>query len=294
MIETNRDELVAQSVIGAISSPTCELRTPVKVGQDGIARVLPGTGGITYNLKVGDLACGWMVDHCEPAVSSKNKDAKENAAYNVFSCIGNRAAVVGGANGTGGAEGVVTGTHGGIEHVLIDFDDDTLDKLVIGDRIQVRAHGTGLRITNLAGVEARNLDPGLFDKLGLEIAGGKLRVPVAKQAPAMIMGSGLGQAHTHSGDYDIQLFDERVVEEWDLADIRLGDLVAIIDADHTHGRIFLEGAVSVGVVVHSDCVLAGHGPGVTTVLTSRTGVIEPVLDAGANIGRILGVGRYRN
>jgi hypothetical protein len=45
----------------------------------------------------------------------------------------------------------------------------------------------------------------------------------------------------------------------------------------------------VGIVTHSDCVTAGHGPGVTTLFTSRTGMIEPVVDAGANIAQILGL-----
>ncbi len=41
----------------------------------------------------------------------------------------------------------------------------------------------------------------------------------------------------------------------------MGDLVAIMDADHSFGRIYKEGAVSIGIVVHSDCVLAGMGQG---------------------------------
>ncbi|MGY5855259.1 MAG: DUF4438 domain-containing protein, partial [Candidatus Thorarchaeota archaeon] len=46
-------------------------------------------------------------------------------------------------------------------------------------------------------------------------------------------------------------------------------------------------AVSVGIVVHSDCVISGHGPGVTTLFTSTKGIIEPVIDSGANIASIL-------
>ena len=30
---------------------------------------------------------------------------------------------------------------------------------------------------------------------------------------------------------------------------------------------YLKGAVSIGVVVHSDCVKMGHGPGITTIVT---------------------------
>jgi hypothetical protein len=45
--------------------------------------------------------------------------------------------------------------------------------------------------------------------------------------------------------------------------------------------------VSVGVVVHSRSDIAGHGPGVTTVLTSRSGKIHPIIDPRANLKRLL-------
>ena len=47
-------------------------------------------------------------------------------------------------------KGVVTGKHGGIEHVMIDFPPETLDKLQIGDWIQVRGFGTGIERILLA------------------------------------------------------------------------------------------------------------------------------------------------
>jgi hypothetical protein len=101
------------------------------------------------------------------------------------------------------------------------------------------------------------------------------------------MGSGLGANQVNSGDYDIQLFDESVVKQFGLEDLRLGDLVAIIDADHTYGRIFRQGAVSVGVVVHTNCVTAGHGPGVTTLMTSASGKIIPQINQKANLAYLL-------
>jgi hypothetical protein len=101
------------------------------------------------------------------------------------------------------------------------------------------------------------------------------------------MGSGLGASQTYSGDYDIQLFDEKVRKQFELDDLRLGDLVAIIDADHTYGRIYKQGAISVGIVVHTNCVIAGHGPGVTTLFTSPTGKIIPRIDKKANIASIM-------
>ena len=72
--------------------------------------------------------------------------------------------------------------------------------------------------------------------------------------------------------------DEDIKNRYELDDIRLGDLVAIIDADHTFGRIYKHGAVSVGIVVHTNCIIAGHGPGVTTLFTSSTGKIIPGIE----------------
>jgi len=101
------------------------------------------------------------------------------------------------------------------------------------------------------------------------------------------MGSGLGVDQVYSGDYDIQLFDKEMVKQYGLEDLRLGDLVAILDADHSFGRIYKKGAVSVGIVVHTDCVISGHGPGVTSLFTSSEGMITPKLDEKANIATLL-------
>jgi hypothetical protein len=48
--------------------------------------------------------------------------------------------------------------------------------------------------------------------------------------------------------------------------------------------------VSIGIVVHSDCRLAGHGPGITTLMTSPAGNITLVEDPAANIADRLGIG----
>ncbi|MEM3173581.1 MAG: DUF4438 domain-containing protein [Candidatus Bathyarchaeia archaeon] len=39
--------------------------------------------------------------------------------------------------------------------------------------------------------------------------------------------------------------------------------------------------------MHSNCVISGHGPGVTTLLTSRSGKIIPKISLNANIAKIL-------
>ena len=48
-----------------------------------------------------------------------------------------------------------------------------------------------------------------------------------------------------------------------------------------------------GVVVHSRSDVSGHGPGVASLLTSKDGALEPVVTRDANLGKILGLGRWR-
>jgi len=288
-LKTNSDKLIKISVVGEIASPA--IRNIYAVSTMGKPQILPGTGGVTYNLRVGDPACGWEADHVEPAASVENKenDARSgqgpNTAFNVLSCVGNQATVISGD--AKGAKGTVTGKHGGIEHVLVDFPNDILEQLVPGDRILVKAYGIGLKLTDFSHIKVINMDPAFLKAWNPQGSGDKLGVPVTHLVPAAIMGSGLGANQVNSGDYDIQLFDEKVVEQYGLGNLRLGDLVAIIDADHTFGRIYRQGAVSVGVVVHSNCITAGHGPGVTTLMTSPDGKIVPQIDLNANIASLL-------
>ncbi|MGD0202886.1 MAG: DUF4438 domain-containing protein [Candidatus Bathyarchaeia archaeon] len=294
MFRTNAEKLIKISVMGEIASPI--IRSVYNVSATGKPLVLPGVGGITYNLRVGDPACGWEADHVEPGVSVENKenDARSgqaaNTALNVLSCVGNKATVVNGD--AKGAEGTVTGKHGGIEHVLLDFPSEVLEKLVLGDRILVKAFGVGLKLVDFQEIKVLNMDPALLDAWSIEPKGDKLEVPVTHIVPAAIMGSGLGANQVNSGDYDIQLFDEGVVEQYGLESLRIGDLVAIIDADHSFGRIYRQGAVSVGVVIHTNCVTAGHGPGVTTLMTSPDGKIIPQINKKANIASILKLRAY--
>ena len=288
-ITTNRDRLVKVAVVGQVAPQEFDYgwTTPYLISHEGTPRIVPGTGGITYNVRVGDRIKGLVGDHVEPAISSRNPDPKANGGYNILSCVGNRATIVSGD--AKGAAGVVTGTHGGIEHVMIDFADDVLRQMVIGDQIQVEAWGVGLAIDQFPDIRCTGLDPDLFARWVSETRRGKLAVPVAKTAPAAIMGSGLGRNNVYRGDYDINLFDERIVAEYGLDELRFGDFVAILDADSTYGRHYYTGAVSVGIIVHGDSYVSGHGPGLTGLLTSRRGEIEPVIDAGANIADLLGL-----
>jgi len=291
-ITTNRDELVTMSVQGEVSSPVLSKGRRWRIGPDGKPRALPGMGGITYNCKVGDSAIQWQADHMEPGVSMKNSDKRPNSALNFLACIGNTATVRSGD--AKGDTGLVTGKHGGINHVLIDFPQSTLENLAIGDTIQIRARGQGLELEDYEGIAFTSMSPRLLDRLPLQKKNDRLAIGVTHVLPAAVMGSGVGPADSFAGDSDLQLSDQAVVEEYGTENLRLGDLVAIRDADHSYGRVYRKGAVAVGVVIHSCCVQAGHGPGLTTLMTSSEGLIEPVQDEQANIARFLEIGRYRS
>lgn len=283
MLKTNEKRLVEVLVVGEPNQP--HPRVQHSVTPRGEAVMLPGTGGISLNVRVGDPVGAFEADHVEPAVSLRNPDNAHNDGLNLLACVGNEAEILDGP--MAGEKGVVTGKHGGVEHVFVDFAPKVLRGLRYGNKIQIVSRGLGLKLLDCPQVMACNLDPDFLRKMKPRLQGGKLQVRVAKQVPACIMGSGLGSSVSHRGDYDVQMFDESVVEEYGLGDLRLGDLVAIMDADNSYGRIFLRGAVTVGIISHGACVTAGHGPGVTCLLTSASGAIEPVLDAKANIADIL-------
>jgi len=179
----------------------------------------------------------------------------------------------------------VTGKHGGLDHIIIDFTREQMDKMAVGDRIQVIAYGQGLALTDFPGVKVRNLDPDLLETMGIagNIKTGRLKIQVTHTIPAAILGSGLGRNNTFYGDYDIQMFDPPTVEKYNLNTLRFGDIVAVLNADHSFGRIYREKSVSVGVIVHSRSALAGHGPGVMTLFTSTEGLIDPIIDGKANL-----------
>jgi len=284
-VQTNRERLVVQIVSGEVA-PALLASSLYDVGADGIPRILPAVGGITLNVRVGDSAFAYEADHVEPAVSARHPDDGVNRGFTTFSCIGNVATVTGGD--AKGARGVVTGKHGGVEHLIIDFPLDVMERMQIGDGISVRAVGAGLALADAGDVRVFNCDPDLFQKLGVtQRDAGRFTVPVACIVPARVMGSGLGRQTVARGDYDIQCFDDETVREYRLDRLRLGDLVAIVDADNTFGRVYRTGAVTVGVVSHGASNLAGHGPGVTTLMTSAGGAIEALVDDAANLATIL-------
>jgi hypothetical protein len=259
----------------------------------GTPFILPSIGGITLNVQAGDPAFGWTGDHIEPGVSCTADTSKPfehpNVGLQIYSCAGNRATVATGE--AKGAEGVVLGHHGGSEHVIVDFPREIKEKLLYSDTIIIRGKGQGLKLPDYPGITLFNLDPDLLRAMQIrELEGGVLEVPVTTFVPAVCMGSGIGSAHVAKGDYDIMTSDDDTVREYGIEKIRFGDFVALLDHDNRFGRAYRKGAVTIGIVVHSNCLEAGHGPGVTTLMTCASPLIRPVIDPSANIADLLGFG----
>lgn len=295
MLKTNEKNLV-EFLLQCQPGPP-KTRGNWSVDHHGEPFLLPSIGGITLNVQAGDSAFGWAGDHVEPGVSCTADTHKPfdhpNNALQIYSCAGNTVTVISGE--AKGEKGVVLGHHGGSEHVIVDFSREVKEKLTYSDTVMVHAKGQGLKLLDYPDIVLFNLSPELLGKMKIMKAGKNiLKVPVTTVVPAACMGSGIGASHVAKGDYDVMTSDQETVGKYGLDKMRFGDFVALMDHDNRYGRAYRQGAVSIGVVVHSDCLVAGHGPGVTTVMTCAGPLIKPLIDPAANIADILGIGTVLN
>ena len=279
----NLDDLVEMAVTGQVSQPSMRPGGYVH-WPDGRAAVLPGMSGIAYNARVGDRAFGWAGDHVEPGVSIAHPDERSDFALHYLACIGNEAEVMNGR--ARGARGVVTGEHA---RLLVDLDPEALDDLMPGDLVQVRARGRGLALAGWPEVEFKKTSPALARFYGLRVENGQLVCPVAMELPARIMGSG-AELNAEYVDQDLMSGDRALMAELGIDAMRLGDLVAIRDVDHRFGRSFSRGMVAIGLCIHGDSVMTGHGPGILTLITGPAGKLGFEVDASANIAALARVG----
>lgn len=278
MLKTNKEKLVMQSVQGKIHHP---LGKNYRISHEGEPRILPATGAITYNVHVGDSAFGWECDHVEPSVSIRNETKEENNAMMNLACPGNIARVVSGD--AKGATGYVLGGHGGIEHTIIEFADDDMEKMAVDDKILIKAYGQGLKLLDYPEINMTGIDPEVFSKIDIEEKDDKLIFPIVCKVPAVLMGSGIGSMNGHSGDYDIITQDRELIKELGIDKLKFGDFVLLEDCDNAFGRGYLRGSVTIGLVIHSDCIKAGHGPGIATFMTCKKPLIEGRIDKDSNI-----------
>ncbi|MGQ9583848.1 MAG: DUF4438 family protein [Anaerolineae bacterium] len=283
MLRTNADDLVVMAVTGHIAAPSLS-RPPHRPDTEGLAKVPIGMAGVVYNVRVGDPAYGWFGDHVEPGVSVAHPDLGVDHAMHYLTCVGNEAVVVDGL--AAGEKGVVTGEHA---RLLVDFEPEVMENLGVGDRVLIKTHGRGMRLLDCPGVLVKKAGPTLIQKWGLEVLpGGRLRVPVAAIIPPQFMGSG-AELTPEFVDQDLMTGDRAALAEHGIDNLRLGDLVAVMDTDHRYGRGYKPGGVTIGLIIHGDSANSGHGPGCQDLLVCADGEIEPTVDPRANIAHILGI-----
>ncbi|MBW4438339.1 MAG: DUF4438 domain-containing protein [Pleurocapsa minor GSE-CHR-MK-17-07R] len=289
-LASNVNKLISVSVMGQIASPGFPglPAEPYRLDSDGRPFLLPTYGGIVYNVSVGDSAYGWMADCVHPGVSISLKDDTGNRGLNLLACVGNTAMVMTGD--ARGAKGVVTGKSGRFsEHVIIHFSTADREKMAIGDKINIKAHGVGMVLADHPGVKLKSCSPGLID--GLEVttgSDGRLNVPVSAVIPPHLLGAGAGLT-SEGGSLHIQTQDRTEIASLGLDKLRLGDVVALTDYDSSFNHGYLRGAVGICVIGQGDSPRAGYGPGVTLVMTAMAGGINPVVTPGVNIKDVFGL-----
>jgi len=284
-VSTNRDKVLTIAVHGQVA-PAQPSRGYV-VTWDGKPKIAVGTGGINYNLRLGDKVFGWAGERATVGVASEGAgDARYGGdAWLTHTMIGNEVRVVGGE--ARGGKGVIVGKFGG--YVLMQFPPAVLDELSVGDRLQVKADGLGLEIEGFKDVFVHNLSPGLLDKLGLRVVGDKIEVPVVKEIPAEIVGQGAGSGALY-GNWHIQTCYPPDIRKYGLDELRFGDLVLLQDTQTDYGKGYYKGGATIGVVCSGPSDQSGLGIGVTAVLSTRFGKLAGRIDPQANIGRYLGLG----
>lgn len=270
MLRDNRDKLLKIAVQGEIVAPSS---STYRAQWDGQPKLSIGMGGIKYNVKIGDSCFGWANgDHVEPGVTIRGKD-KPVAS----DCEGKE------------AKGVFTGRHAGSDD-MVWFNEKDIEKLAIGDKVQIKSYGAGLKLLDYPGIRVNKCSLKLLDSLGIQEKDGKLVVPVVNAVPSFLMGSGVGWSTvTEPGDYDIQTNDPKAIEKYNLESLRLGDIVALKDQLCINGRGYYKGSMTIGVIIHGASDFSGHGPGVNPILSSKDGQLVPKIVEKANIADYFGL-----
>lgn len=278
-MKSNKDKLVTHAATGNIAHPT--IGKSYWTSFEGKAVNLPSVGSITYDIEIGDICTDIVGDHVEPGVSIKNYDSANNMTLNHLACIGNEVLVVSG--NAAGAKGIVTGKHGGVDHVIVYFTQEDLNKMVIGDMMQVKTKGLGLQLIDYPEIKLFNLDPTLLEKMSIKEEAEKVIVKVSKVLPAHLLGAGIGSANIQIGDYDIMMHDQEENKKYGLNDLRFGDFVAIKNHYAAYGPHYKNNSLSIGVIVHSDSQSAGHGPGVVIIMSDDSSTLDYEIDKNINL-----------
>ena len=279
---SNAESLIQMAVAGYVSQPS--FKNPGYIpNNDGKSVIYPGMFGVVNNVKVGDKAFGWAGDHIEPGVSIDSEHINEHFALHYMVCTGNKAIVRSGE--AKGSIGIVTGEHA---RNLVHFEQKTLDKICVGDQIDIITHGRGLKLLDFPDIELKKIDPNLLKSMNLKIVDKKLIVDVAMELPIRIMGSG-AELNSEYVDQDLMSGDRSLMKKLKIDQMRLGDLIVINHADHRWGRSFKKDYISIAICIHGDSVMTGHGPGIMTIMTGKRKNLGWKINKKANIKNILKV-----
>ncbi len=283
-VRSNADHLVTQVVTGEVWPPLAD-RHPHHVGADGAPFLLPGMGGVTLGVHIGDSATGYSADHLEPGLSVRHRRPEANMALQFLACVANTVRVTSGPGA--GARGLVIGQHA---YVLCDFAEEDLARLTTGDEVAIAAVGQGLELCDHPAVHAKNLSPRLLAAMpGGTGADGRLEVHVARRIPAAAIGAGSGMAVEYANADLMGAYAGLSADlSLGLEGLHIGDIVLLEDQDHRFGRGYREGYVTVGVISTGTCQLLGHGPGPTSILSGPADAFAIVEDPGQNLATLLG------
>ncbi|MGA3354148.1 MAG: DUF4438 domain-containing protein [Acidimicrobiales bacterium] len=278
-VTSNVDHLLTQVLAGEVWPPLAD-RNAYRIDPDGRAFFLPGMGGVTLDVHVGDPATGYAGDHVEPGLSIRHREPGANYALQYLSCIGNRVEVTSGP--AKGASGFVIGQHA---YVLVDMDSDDMCRVSVGDEVSVFAVGQGLALDGHREVVVKNCSPALLTALaGGTTAAGQLEVHVSAVVPPEAIGAGAGMASEYANT-DLMGAYAGLGEDLSLGleSLCVGDVVALSDQDHRFGRGYRQGWTTIGVISTASCLLYGHGPGPSSIMSGPVSAFKVVVDESANL-----------
>jgi hypothetical protein len=278
-VGSNAARLVSQVLTGEVW-PALADRHAYRVGPDGQPFALPGMGGVTLGVHCGDPATGYAADHLEPGASVRHRDFGANMALQFLACAGNPVRVDSGP--AAGAAGHVIGQHA---YVLVDFAEAELAAITVGDQVTITATGQGLALDDHPAITVKNCSPGLLAALpGGTSADGRLEVHVVATAPAQAAGAGTGMVSEYANTDLMGAYAGLGADlSLGLEGLRIGDIVALEDTDHRYGRGYRPGYLTVGVICTGQCLLFGHGPGPSTLMSGPADAFRVVVDADANL-----------
>jgi hypothetical protein len=262
----NRASLVAVTAAFVVAPPALFTDRPT-ADTGGCLTSLPGSGGVALGLHAGMLVDAVLADHAMPGLSLHEASGDAHGLV----CVGNRV-----RDTAGRTVGVVSGKRGGLapgfipgQYIGVEAPEERLAVTVPGDLMAIETLGRGLRLLDFPEVAVSNCSPRTLDALDISEHEGVLQVPVNAVVSGMLAGPGLG-SDPWIGDLEI---DGPVPE-----DLRFGDVVAFDGVDSRVSRFVRTDHVSVGVVSHGPSPVAGHGVGVT-ILLSGPATLLPIFRA---------------